>query len=64
MSSSEDNSGDCTPKECETADSSKSSFSTRLSLVAEKLRELKEKRESARKENIAEVFDYDLCLQV
>ena len=59
MSSSEDNSGECTPKEPDTADSSKSvTSSTRLSLVAERLRELKEKRDSARRENIAEVISY------
>ncbi|KAI6650446.1 Pre-mRNA-splicing factor SYF2 isoform X2 [Oopsacas minuta] len=65
MSESEDSSGNSTTSVSrddvtQTADSSQSTTSTtRLSLVAERLRQLKEKRESARKENIAEVAKED-----
>lgn len=69
MSSSEDNSssGNVTPVQ-ENEESSKSESpqdsSSRLSAVAQRLRELKEKRESARKLNLAEVAreDYEKSL--
>ena len=63
----DESSGDSTPAEPEdsdviqTANSSQTTTTTpRLSMVAERLRELKEKRESAKKENLAEVINYIL----
>ena len=63
----EESSGNSTPAEPEETDlvqkaTSLTTTTPRLRMVAERLRELKEKRESARKENLAEVIRYVLSL--
>ena len=58
---SSDSSGNSTPTPVETGGTDAANNNTatslpKLNMVAERLRELKEKRESARKENLAEVI--------